>query len=155
MSPHFVSWPASNQLTTADISCQNFCSPNLIFTSILQESRKISWFGPKTAELEQSRGVILATSHFISDTEILMHKMHHLPRCGAIWSADAPAAATFASPQIPKHCGSLLKDPPTYLVQFFARLSHNLSSIWSQNMTTLWWIVCEISTLFWDIKNTL
>ena len=155
MSPHFVSWHASNQLTTAVISCQNFCSPNLIFTSILQKSRKISWFGHQTAELEQPRGVILATSHFVSDTEILLHKTHQLPRFGSIRSTDASAAATFANPQIPRHFGSQLKNLATYLVQFFARLSHNLSSIWSQNMTSLWWIVCEISTLFWDIKNTL
>ena len=134
-------------LKSADISCQNFCSPNLIFTSILQESRKISWFGPQTAELKQPRGVILATSHFISDTEILMHKMHQLPRFGWIRSADASAAATFAELQIPRHFGSLFKDHATYLVQFFARLSYILSSIWSPNMSIFWWIVSEESTM--------
>lgn len=155
MSPHFVSWPASNQLTTADISCQNFCSPNLIFTLTLQESRKISWFGPKTAKLELWMGVNLATSHLTSDAEILMHEMHQLPRFGWIRSADASAAATFAEPQITRHFGSLFKDPATYLVQFFARLSHNLSSIWSQNMKAFWWIIFEISTPSWFKKNTL
>ena len=40
-------------------------------------------------------GVNLTTSHFILKAQILMHKMHQLPRFGGIWSADASAAAVF------------------------------------------------------------
>ena len=87
-----VSWFEARQLTKWG---DTFCSQNLIFTSILQETRKISWFGPKTAELELSMGVNLATSHFILKGQTLMHEMHQLPRFGGIWSADASAAAVF------------------------------------------------------------
>ena len=88
-----VSWFEAGQLTKWG---DNFCSSNLIFTSILQESRKISWFGFQTAELELSMGANLATSHFILKPQIVMHKIHQLPRFGGIWSADASAAAVFS-----------------------------------------------------------
>ena len=137
-----VSWFEARQLTKWG---DTFCSPNLIFSLILQETRKISWFGPKTAELELSRGVNLATSHFILKGQTLMHEMHQLPRFGVIWSADASAAAVFVFFSV---FGSLFKDPATYLVQFFAKLSYILSSIWSQNMSIFWWMVSEKSPCF-------
>ena len=40
-------------------------------------------------------GVNLTTSHFILKAQILMHKMHQLPRFGGTGSADASAAAVF------------------------------------------------------------
>ena len=72
-----ISWAISksaDELVWQLTKCgQNFLDGNLIFFQCLQKERKISWFGPQTADLEQSKSLITQPqSWFLVSADLFM-----------------------------------------------------------------------------------